>query len=153
MFTDFQSPCSIMIVNINKVMSVTVSIVVINFSLPQTLNDRNCSMLLKNSFVFVIDLFCVFVKIFMTELFLHWDLFLVMPAPIWYLEPHILFEDKLIRILEIINLKYPAHAEQVYFCFQGLRTTKMTFVTPQIHSITGTSIQFFSVLKVWEDEC
>lgn len=39
----------------------------------------------------------------MTELFLHWDLFLIMPAPIWHLDPYILIKDKLVRILEVIN--------------------------------------------------
>lgn len=87
-------------------------------------------------------------KNFMAELFLHWDLFLMMAAPIWHLLPYILIKDKLVRIQEIISSGYSAHAELDYICFQVSRTTKMTLLTPQIDSITGTCIQFFQFQKL-----
>lgn len=66
----------------------------------------------------------------MTGLFLYWDLFLMMSAPIRHLEPYIRVKDKRVRILEIINSEHPARAEQDSVCFQGLRTNKVTLVTP-----------------------
>lgn len=65
----------------NKVVNVMVIIVVINFGPPQTFYFMiEIAARYLNSFIFLVAQLCVFMKIFMTKLFLHWALFLIKSA-------------------------------------------------------------------------